>query len=76
MKGSPLVVLNDKTVVGKAMTSEARERFYKVIEKKAWRGLRKAIGKRRGEKRQAIETSKEKWYFTFSLNVSWGEEGW
>lgn len=60
MKGSPPVVLNDKTVVGKAMTSEARERFNKVIEKKMWRGLRKAIGKRRGEKRQAIETSKEK----------------
>lgn len=49
-----------RLLVGKAMTSEARERFYKVIDKKAWRGFRKAIGKRRGEKRQAIQRSKEK----------------
>lgn len=74
MKGSPPVVLNGKAIVGKAMTSAARERLYKVIEKKVWRGLIKAIGERRGEKRQAIEKSKEKWYFIFS--VSWGEEGW
>jgi len=50
--------------------------FYNVIEKKAWGGLRKAIGERRGEKRQAIETSKDKWNFTFSLSVCWGKEGW
>lgn len=62
MKGSPSVILNDKTIVGKA--SEARGRLYKVIEKKVWRGLRKATGERQGEKRQAIETSEEKWSST------------
>lgn len=58
------------------MSSEAREGFYKVIEKNEWRGLKKATPERRGEERQVIEASQEKWYFVFSLIVSWGEEGW